>query len=128
MKYTFIHFLFLFPICLFGQNLNYDNILGKPTLTPSTGVLIHFMDDGMISISRDSTKINICKERGHVHGGSSFTTLAYCEPYLIETDSTTIRVYPSCNVVTSSCMRCGDLISEKEKEIREIIWRKNKKQ
>ena len=72
----------------------------------------------------DSTKYKICIERGHVMGGMCETTLMYCEPYLEETDSTTIKVYPGCNWITCNCQRCNKEIVEKERDQRVVIWRK----
>lgn len=75
---------------------------------------------------QDTITNPLCKERGHVSGGSGTITAMYCGDYLIETDSTTIRVFPACNYYTSYCMRCGHKIVEQEKETRTVIWRKEK--
>lgn len=72
----------------------------------------------------DTTVNPICKVRGHVSGGMVSTTCLYCEPYTIDTDSSTIKVYPACNWISYTCARCGEYVSEKEKERREVIWRK----
>lgn len=77
-----------------------------------------------LSEKADTTINLICKVRGHVCGGVVSTTCMYCEPYTIDTDSTTIRVYPSCNWISYRCARCGEYVSEKEPERREVIWRK----
>ncbi len=66
----------------------------------------------------------VCEERGHVPGNGCVTTAMYCPPYLIETDSTTIKVYPKCNSMTCTCIRCGKEITYQEEEYREVIWRK----
>lgn len=68
----------------------------------------------------------ICKERGHIPGNTGWMTGLYIHSYLIETDSTTIRVTPPGNWFTTSCERCGVEITEQEPEIREIIWRRKK--
>lgn len=71
------------------------------------------------------TKVNkMCKERGHISGGVVMKTLMYCEPYTIDTDSTTIMVYPACNYESFICKRCGKYVSQLEKERRVVIWRK----
>jgi len=72
-------------------------------------------------------KDSMCIERGHVHSGIAFITDMYCEPYIIETDSTTIIVCPSCNIITFRCARCGKEISEAEPEIRKTIWKREEK-
>lgn len=88
-----------------------------------TGISIK--NDTINLVAKVDTTINpICKVRGHVCGGVVSTTAMYCEPYTIDTDSTTIRVYPSCNWISYKCARCGQYVSEKEKERREVIWRK----
>ena len=82
-------------------------------------------NDTINLVEKADTAINaICKVRGHVCGGVVSSTLMYCEPYTIDTDSTTIRVYPSCNWISYECVRCGKYVSEKEPERREVIWRK----
>lgn len=75
----------------------------------------------------DSVKLKICKERGHVCAGAFSSTLAYCPPYLVETDSTSVMVYPACNAISYGCARCGKAVSEMEKEKRVVIWRKKDK-
>jgi len=68
----------------------------------------------------------ICNERGHVKSESCISTLMYCEPYVVDTDSTSTIVYPPCNWITYTCLRCGATFSEKEKEQRVVVWRKPK--
>lgn len=63
-----------------------------------------------------------CKERGHVMGGPAYSTLMYCPPYLLETKDTTWMVYPSCNSMRGTCLRCNQLFSQSEPERREVIW------
>jgi DNA-directed RNA polymerase subunit N (RpoN/RPB10) len=65
----------------------------------------------------------ICKERGHVHGDVGMSTLLYCPPYVIDEKEYTIMVYPGCNYTTYTCQRCGQSISEKDKEYRDTIWK-----
>lgn len=71
--------------------------------------------------------INLCKERGHIVPEICMSTAMYCPPYYIETDSSTIKVYPSCNYITYTCERCSLEITEREREKREVIWRKGDK-
>jgi hypothetical protein len=74
------------------------------------------------------TKVDsMCLERGHVLGEGGFTTSMYCPPYTIDTDSTTVTVYPACNSATSACSRCNKYVSVPEKEYRVVTWRKPKK-
>lgn len=69
---------------------------------------------------------SICLQRGHVNKGCYMITDAYCPPYLIESDTATIQVHPSCNEINYNCMRCKKNVTEKEKENRIVIWRKGK--
>ncbi|MFA5934977.1 MAG: hypothetical protein WC827_03780 [Candidatus Paceibacterota bacterium] len=57
----------------------------------------------------------------------SMSTLMYCPPYTIDTDSTTVTVYPACNTTTYTCQRCGKSVSEGGKEERVITWKKERK-
>jgi hypothetical protein len=66
----------------------------------------------------------ICEERGHLPGGFITKTLAYCPPYQIDYDDSTVMVYPACNSITYTCSRCGERVSEREKERRVLIWKK----
>jgi hypothetical protein len=76
------------------------------------------------SLAPDTAINKICAERGHVSGGLFMVTGMYCTPYLIETDSTTIIVYPACNYETFICLRCGKKVTRLEKERRVVIWSK----
>jgi hypothetical protein len=69
---------------------------------------------------------SLCMERRHVKPCIVMSTNIYCSSYIIDTDSITIQVYPSCNWITYTCERCGKTISEQEPEHRIVIWRKNK--
>ena len=76
---------------------------------------------------QNDTIVNkICLERGHVCSGVINKTAMYCPPYLIDTDSTTIIVYPACNYEIFTCLRCGKKITRLEKERRIIINKKEK--
>jgi hypothetical protein len=68
----------------------------------------------------------ICKQRGHIKGDVCSSTLMYCEPYIIDTDTSSIMVYPACNWLTYYCIRCGAEIVEQEPEYREILWQGEK--
>ena len=69
---------------------------------------------------------SICEERGHIMPDVVSSTLMNCPPRIEETDSSTIKIYPGCNYITYVCLRCGQRVSEKEKEKRVIIWTKIK--
>lgn len=71
----------------------------------------------------DSLK-KVCVERGHIKSGIFSSTLVYCEPVIIDTDSTTVVIYPACNETTYICGRCGQLFTEIEKERRDTTWKK----
>ena len=76
----------------------------------------------------DTTKAKVCVVRGHVSSEIGVTTLVYCPPYIIDSDSTTVKVYPSCNTTKTYCERCNSaIIVGGSKEVREVIWKKIKK-
>lgn len=88
---------------------------------------ITVVEDGKVELKKDTLNpARICQERGHIPGSMGTMTLMYIGSYLIETDSTTIRVTPPGNWFTTSCERCGVEITEQEPEIREVIWRRKK--
>jgi hypothetical protein len=64
----------------------------------------------------------ICFYRGHVMGDIYSSTDMYCHPYLDENSVRGYIVYPSCNVLTYNCIRCGDSVREREKERRVLLW------
>jgi hypothetical protein len=76
------------------------------------------------TVKVDTTVNKMCLERGHVSGGVIMGTAMYCTPYIIDTDSTTIMVYPACNYESFTCERCGKHVSQLEKERGVVIWRK----
>lgn len=76
------------------------------------------------TVKIDTTVNKMCAERGHVSSGVIMSTAMYCPPYTIDTDSTTIQVYPACNWISFTCKRCGKSVSEREQERRVVIWRK----
>jgi hypothetical protein len=69
---------------------------------------------------------SICLQRGHIVI-NGWVTSAYCPPYTIDTDSTSILVYPACNSITGTCERCNKEVTQMEKEQRTIIWKKEPK-
>lgn len=108
--YTFC-ILLAFIHSVFGQSETLTSISTKK-------------DTANLVVKADTTINPICKVRGHVRGGVIGSTLMHCEPHTIDTDSMTIRVYPSSNWISYRCARCGEYVSEKEFESREVIWRK----
>ena len=66
----------------------------------------------------------ICEERGHLCGDVFFSTLMYCPPYVEDYEDSTITVYPACNTITYDCSRCGERVSELEKEKRIVTWKR----
>ena len=88
------------------------------SMIDSVGILTVFDKDGQDSL--------MCVERGHVSGDMVLKTLMYCSPYIEETDSTTYLVYPACNWESYTCLRCGKYITELEKEVRMLIWKKER--
>jgi hypothetical protein len=71
--------------------------------------------------------VDLCQERGHIHTGMVMATAMYCPPVTIDTDSTTVIIYPSCNQITYTCARCGKTIQEAEPERKVVIWKKGEK-
>lgn len=72
----------------------------------------------------DTTISNLCKERGHVCSDIISSTEMYCPSYIIDTDSTTIEVFPACNYITYICKRCRKEITERNKERKVVLWKK----
>lgn len=64
--------------------------------------------------------------RGHAMGGAISMTAMYCPPRLIENDTISYWLHPACNIIYFTCQRCGKECQEREKEWREVIWRKPK--
>lgn len=89
---------------------------------------VTFSQDSLLYIGNqvDSVKYKICTERGHVSGGLVLSTLMYCEPYMEENDTISYLVYPACNYNSFICKRCGVYITQREREHRIVIWRKEK--
>jgi hypothetical protein len=76
------------------------------------------------TVKIDTATYETCSERGHVMGDIISRTLMYCPPYTIDTDSTTVIVYPGCNSISYRCARCGMIVSDGEKERRVVVWRR----
>jgi len=70
------------------------------------------------------TENPICKERGHVMGGWTSSTLLYCPPYQIDEKDFTIMVYPDCNSHSTICSRCGMSYALPSRETRDTIWKR----
>jgi len=77
-----------------------------------------------LSFANDSVKT--CDSLEHVIGVTISITSKYCSPYLEETDSTIVKVYPNCNTITFQCLRCKAIVTRKEEEKRVVIFRKFK--
>lgn len=78
---------------------------------------------GAICYGQDNS---LCKERGHVKGEVIQETLMHCEGYIIDTDTSSVLVFPACNYITYRCLRCGAEIIEQEPERRIILWQGKK--
>lgn len=75
----------------------------------------------------DTTRVNpVCAERGHIQPNVVSKTLLYCPPYYEDSEDSTVLVYPACNWITYRCMRCGQIIEEKEEEVRVTVWRRHR--
>jgi len=104
------------PTLSFGQ---YD-LIGKYSID-SINIASYYSVDTLLLSNIDTT--HLCNERGHVKIAYSSTSM-YCEPYLEDTDSTSVLVYPACNIIEYYCLRCGEHIKELEKEERVVLWKK----
>jgi len=90
-------------------------------------LIVDFGDKNNLLWDTDTIPNPICEERGHVQGeGMVMSTLMYNQPYVIDTDSTTVLVQPDSNHYTFRCARCGQLVTVVGRETRTIIWRKEK--
>jgi hypothetical protein len=108
-------------------NLNvFSQLNNKFHLPKDFGTALAFTENssGIWKATQDTVVNKICAERGHVPAGTMFTTCVYCPPYHIDTDSTTIIVYPACNSSSGTCSRCKNYYSVLGKEYRETIWKK----
>lgn len=95
-------------------------------MTKQTSIIIYLILSSctlFAQVKTDTTINKICINRGHVASKVISTTSMYCESYVIDTDSTTIIVQPSCNFEWFKCKRCGKQVAQKEKEQRIIIYK-----
>ena len=82
-------------------------------------------EDYLIISEHEEVNIAECEERGHVRGGVYMTTDLFCPSYLIDSLDISYIVYPSCNWITYTCLRCGQQVTEKEPERKEVVWNGN---
>ena len=109
---TLLSMLLFTPLLSSGQQHNLMLIDNKSN--------VHIYNN---SFTVDSIN-KVCAERGHVKGNDMESTLVYSEPYVVDTDSTTVIVYLGGNRISYTCLRCGKRVVEYEKERREVIWKK----
>jgi len=118
--------LLLVPTLGFGQILPLGDTIHSDYFSFDT--LNLFIDTTNIYLWTDSTFVSeidsVCAVRGHVNGGSCMSTLMYCPPYIEETDSTSYLVYPACNTMSYTCLRCKQHIVEREKGSKILLWKK----
>lgn len=74
----------------------------------------------------DSLTADVCLKRGHVADSLITETKDYCEPYVVDLDTMSVLVYPSCNAVTYKCRRCKKIVTEKVPEKYYIVWTRPK--
>ncbi len=90
-------------------------------------VLFFFLVSFSAKSQTDKNINPVCAKKGHVKPATGvLTTLMLCPSKIIETSDSTVRVCEGCNTLFYNCMRCHKGISEKEKETRVTIWRKEK--
>lgn len=123
MKTTIL--LLLISTLSIGQSYNWDSIAieTQKKLDRNESIVdsISRMEVMNAIKFKENLNIKLCEERGHR------IMLTYCIPYLIDTDTTTIIVYPVCNWADDYCERCGKYFPPSQKEVRETIWRKENK-
>lgn len=69
----------------------------------------------------------LCKDRGHV---ASYGADTGCEPvkldcpdaYVIDTDTSSVIIYPACGYDVCKCMRCGEKFKIPYEDMVERIW------
>ena len=120
MKATIL--LLLISTLSIGQSYNWDSIAleTQKKLDRNESIVDSISRMNAIKL-KDNSIIKLCEERGHL------IMLTYCIPYLIDTDTTTIRVYPVFNWAGDFCERCGKYFPPSQKEVRETIWKKENK-
>lgn len=122
--------LLLISTLSFGQSYNWDSIAleTQKKLDRNESIVdsISRMEVLNAIKFKENLKDKRCEERGHIISQCVPVTLAYCPPYIIETDTTTIRVYPVYSWAGDFCERCGKYFPPSQKEVRETIWRKHK--
>ena len=137
--------LFLLLICsvTFGQNIqlgyyhndsiSYGNIYCSIYPSKEYVVFGEKITDDFYRLEYANVNLNqpitekdtsLCQERGHIPGGYIVSTAAYCPPYFVDTDSTTVIIYPACNTESFTCKRCGKNVTQQEEERQVIIWKK----
>ena len=123
MKTTIL--LLLISTLSIGQSYNWDSIAleTQKKLDRNESIVDSISRMEVLNAIKFKENLNIkrCEEMGHI------IMLTYCIPYLIDTDTTTIRVYPVFNWAGDFCERCGKYFPPSQKEVREIIWRKENK-
>lgn len=75
----------------------------------------------------DTTKIAICKERGHIFEIGSFAIITPKDNRLklIDYPDSTVSVdYRKAKIIRYRCLRCLQWIEEKDEPERMVIWRK----
>lgn len=129
MKTTIL--LLLISTLSIGQSYNWDSIAleTQKKLDRNESIVdsISRMEVMNAIKFKENLNIKLCEERGHLITQGITVTLAYCPPYLIDTDTTTIIVYPVCNWADDYCERCGKHFPSSQKEVRETIWKKENK-
>lgn len=68
----------------------------------------------------------LCKERGHIKPTVYESTAMFCPDRYEEYQDLTVVVHVGCNYIRYRCIRCLQDVEEKEKTVREVIWRKEK--
>lgn len=138
MKAIFLILMVVASTAVFGQYVKFDSTKLKPTVIDEFDIKLSTLQNweetdtssyqivSKYTLKQQLVYDSICKVRGHVPGGTCTTTAAYCPPYLVENDTISYMVYPACNYIRYTCQRCGQYISEREKETITVIWRKSK--
>jgi len=76
------------------------------------------------TLKSDSTKSEICIERGHIKNNICTVTLLTNYSYYVDLEDRTLFITENPNTVSYYCLRCGLYIQETIKPDTLVIWNK----
>jgi len=104
-------------LALYG--MGWQKAQGQPTRNLYFDPITHV-------ITEDTLTNPVCLERGHVWKRSYVKPTKACQPYIVDNLYYTIKVYPACETVRYTCLRCGVKKPSTETDRVDTIWRSPK--